>query len=156
MEKKQLDWANLGFGYITTDARYVSTYKDGAWDDGTITDNPNVVLNECAGVFQYSQSCFEGLKAYTTEDGASLDIPAPNVSVEDTAIKKAELNAIHKAISELPDELKDLCEALICEEKQCSIAARCGVTDAAIRKRIKKLRAVLLANEEIKNFFENL
>ena len=52
MEKKQLDWANLGFGYITTDARYVSTYKDGAWDDGTITDNPNVVLNECAGVLQ--------------------------------------------------------------------------------------------------------
>ena len=69
MEKKQLDWANLGFGYITTDARYVSTYKDGAWDDGTITDNPNVVLNECAGVFQYAQTVFEGLKAYTTEDG---------------------------------------------------------------------------------------
>ena len=58
MEKKQLDWANLGFGYITTDARYVSTYKDGAWDDGTITDNPNVVLNECAGVFQYAQTVF--------------------------------------------------------------------------------------------------
>ena len=69
MEKKQLDWANLGFGYITTDARYVSTYKDGAWDDGVITDNPNVVLNECAGVFQYAQTVFEGLKAYTTEDG---------------------------------------------------------------------------------------
>lgn len=69
---------------------------------------------------------------------------------------KAELNAIHKAISELPDELKDLCKALICEEKQCSIAARCGVTDAAIRKRIKKLRSVLLKNKEIKNFFENL
>ena len=69
MEKKQLDWANLGFGYITTDARYVSTYKDAAWDDGTITDNPNVVLNECAGVFQYAQTVFEGLKAYTTEDG---------------------------------------------------------------------------------------
>ena len=96
------------------------------------------------------------IDAYTTEDGASLEIPAQNTSVEDTAIMKAELNAIHKAISELPDELKILCEALICEEKQCSIAARCGITDAAIRKRIKKLRAVLLANEEIKNFFETL
>ena len=69
---------------------------------------------------------------------------------------KAELNAIHKAISEVPNELRELCEALLREEKQCSIAARCGVTDAAIRKRIKKLRAILLANEEIKNFFENL
>jgi branched-chain amino acid aminotransferase len=27
------------------------------------------VINECAGVLQYCQSCFEGLKAYTTEDG---------------------------------------------------------------------------------------
>lgn len=96
------------------------------------------------------------IDAYTTEDGTSLDIPATNVSVEDTAIMKAELNAIHKAISELPDDLKDLCEALLREEKQCEIAARNKVTDAAIRKRIKKLRTILLENEEIKNYFENL
>lgn len=96
------------------------------------------------------------IDAYITEDGIFLDIPDQNTSVEDTAIMKAELDAIHKAISELPDELKDLCHALIRKEKQCSIAARCGVTDAAIRKRIKKLRAILLKNEEIKNFFENL
>ena len=69
MEKKNLDWANLGFGYMVTDYRYVSNYKDGKWDDGALITDPNVTLNECAGVFQYSQSCFEGLKAYTTEDG---------------------------------------------------------------------------------------
>ena len=69
MEKKNLDWANLGFGYMTADYRYVSNYKDGKWDDGEITTDANIVLNECACVFQYSQSCFEGLKAYTTEDG---------------------------------------------------------------------------------------
>lgn len=69
MEKKQLDWSNLGFGYIQTDARFVSVYKDGAWDEGKITNDPNVTLNECAGVFQYAQTVFEGLKAYTTEDG---------------------------------------------------------------------------------------
>ena len=96
------------------------------------------------------------IDAYITDGGISLDIPDQNNSVEDTAIMKAELNAIHKAISELPDELKDLCKALVRKEKQCSIAARCGVTAAAIRKRIKKLRAILLENEEIKNFFENL
>ena len=96
------------------------------------------------------------IDAYITEGGIALDIPDQNNSVEDTAIMKAELDAIHKAISELPDELKDLCKALVRKEKQCSIAARCGVTDAAIRKRIKKLRAILLENEEIKNFFDNL
>ena len=69
MEKKNIDWANIGFGYIQTDKRYVSYYKDGAWDEGTLTSDPNVVLNECAGVLQYAQTVFEGMKAYTTEDG---------------------------------------------------------------------------------------
>ena len=69
MEKKNLDWANLGFGFMMADYRYVSNYKDGKWDDGVITTDSNITLNECAGVFQYAQTCFEGLKAYTTEDG---------------------------------------------------------------------------------------
>ena len=69
MEKKDLDWANLGFGYMNADYRYVSNYKDGKWDDGAIITDSNIVLNECAGVLQYAQTCFEGLKAYTTEDG---------------------------------------------------------------------------------------
>ena len=54
MEKKDLDWSNLGFG---------------AWDEGVLTDDADIVLNECAGEFQYAQTVFEGLKAYTTEDG---------------------------------------------------------------------------------------
>ena len=69
MEKKNIDWSNLGFGYVPTDYRYVSVFKDGAWDEGKITEDANIVLNECAGVFQYAQTVFEGLKAYTTEDG---------------------------------------------------------------------------------------
>ena len=69
MEKKNIDWSNLSFGYIQTDMRYVSKFKDGAWDEGGLTADANVVLNECAGVLQYAQTVFEGLKAYTTEDG---------------------------------------------------------------------------------------
>ncbi len=69
MEKKNIDWANLGFGYQVTTERYVSNYKDGAWDEGAMTTDATVTISECAGVLQYSQSCFEGLKAYTTEDG---------------------------------------------------------------------------------------
>ena len=69
MSNKQIDWANIGFGYIQTDYRYVSNFKDGAWDDGALTEDANVVLNECAGVLQYAQTVFEGLKAYRTEDG---------------------------------------------------------------------------------------
>ena len=69
MEKKNIDWTNLGFGYIATDKRFVSNFKDGAWDEGVLTEDSNVTINECAGVLQYAQTVFEGLKAYTTEDG---------------------------------------------------------------------------------------
>ncbi len=66
---KNIDWSSLGFGYVKTDWRYVSNYKDGAWDDGVLTEDANIVMSECAGVLQYAQTCFEGLKAYTTKDG---------------------------------------------------------------------------------------
>ena len=72
MEKKNIDWGNLGFGYVQTDFRYVSNFKNGAWDDGVITEDANIVLNECAGVLQYAQTAFEGLKAYTTSDGRTV------------------------------------------------------------------------------------
>ncbi len=72
MAKKDIDWSNLGFGYVKTDKRFVANYKDGAWDNGVITDDDKVVINECAGVLQYSQSCFEGMKAYTTENGHTV------------------------------------------------------------------------------------
>ena len=69
MEKQNLDWANIGFGYRKTHASYVSYYKDGKWDDGAMTADNTVTLSEAACVFHYAQCCFEGIKAYTTEDG---------------------------------------------------------------------------------------
>ncbi len=69
MEKKNIDWSSLGFGYIKTDKRFVANYKNGAWDDGVLTEDATVTITECAGVLQYAQTCFEGLKAYTTEKG---------------------------------------------------------------------------------------
>ena len=64
-----IDWSSLGFGYIKTDYRYVSNYKDGKWDEGSLTDDAKVILDESACVLQYAQTCFEGLKAYRTSDG---------------------------------------------------------------------------------------
>ncbi len=69
MEKKNIDWSNLGFSYMPTDKRYVANYKNGAWDEGTMSDDPTICMSECACVLQYAQTCFEGIKAYTTEDG---------------------------------------------------------------------------------------
>ena len=69
MEKKNIDWANLGFSYIQTDKRYVANYVDGQWQKGQLIDDATVAINECACVLQYAQTAFEGMKAYTTEDG---------------------------------------------------------------------------------------
>ena len=69
MEKKNIDWAKLGFGYTKTDYRWQSEWKDGAWDQGGLITDEHISLLESACVFHYSQSCFEGLKAYTTKDG---------------------------------------------------------------------------------------
>ena len=69
MEKKNLDWKNIGFGYHQTDMRYVANFKNGAWDAGKLTTDATISLNECSGIFQYCQEVFEGLKAYETRDG---------------------------------------------------------------------------------------
>lgn len=97
MEKKNIDWANLGFGYHITDKRYVSNYKNGAWDEGTLTEDPTIQLNECAGILQYCQEIFEGLKAYTTEDGRVVTF-RPDLNAErmiDSA-KRLEMPAFPK------------------------------------------------------------
>jgi len=70
LDKKNIDWSNLGFGYIQTEKRYVCNFKNGQWEEGGITEDATVQLNECAGVLQYAQTVFEGLKAYRTEDGS--------------------------------------------------------------------------------------
>ena len=69
METKDLDWGDIGFNYRITDYRYISNYKDGKWDDGELSTDSNVTINESAGILQYCQEVFEGLKAYRTKEG---------------------------------------------------------------------------------------
>ncbi len=94
MAKQNIDWSNLGFGYIPTGERYVSNYKDGKWDDGVMTTDSTITMSECAGVLQYAQTVFEGLKAYTTVDG-KIVIFRPDLNaqrLEDSA-KRLEIPA---------------------------------------------------------------
>ena len=97
MEKKNIDWSNLGFGYIKTDKRYVSEFKDGKWDDGILTDDNTVTISECAGVLQYAQTVFEGLKAYTTEDGRTV-VFRPDLNAErfENSAKRLEMPVFPK------------------------------------------------------------
>ncbi|MCD8010574.1 MAG: branched-chain amino acid aminotransferase [Lachnospiraceae bacterium] len=97
MEKKNLDWGNLGFDYIPTDQRYVSRYRHGAWDDGAMTADPTVQMSECAGVLQYCQACFEGLKASTTQDGQIVTFrPELNAERMEASCKRLEMPVFPK------------------------------------------------------------
>ncbi len=69
MKKVDLDWNSLSFSYTKTPLRFVSRFREGSWDEGELTEDGTVVLHESAGVLQYAQSCFEGLKAYTSKSG---------------------------------------------------------------------------------------
>ena len=87
---KNLDWANLPFGYMETSKSFVANWKNGSWDEGVLTSDHTITISECAGVLQYAQTCFEGLKAYTTKDGKIVTF-------------RPDLNA---------DRMKDSCERL--------------------------------------------
>lgn len=97
MVKKNIDWGSLGFGYQTTDYRYVANFKNGAWDEGALTTDSNIVMNECAGVLQYAQTVFEGMKAYTTEDGRTV-IFRPDLNAErmENSAKRLEMPVFPK------------------------------------------------------------
>ena len=97
MGKKNIDWQNLGFDYMVTDQRFVSNYKDGKWDDGALTTDATVTMSECAGVLQYAQTCFEGLKAYTTEDGHIVTFrPDLNAERLESSAKRLEMPVFPK------------------------------------------------------------
>lgn len=64
-----IDWKNLGFGYTKTDFRYISTWKDGQWDEGALVEDNKLHISEASAALHYGQQCFEGLKAYRTKDG---------------------------------------------------------------------------------------
>lgn len=92
MEKANLNWSNLSFGYMKTPERFVSNYKDGAWDEGVMTTDDTITMSECAGVLQYAQTIFEGLKAYTTEDGRIVTFrPDLNASRMSDSAKRLEM-----------------------------------------------------------------
>jgi len=69
LKKVNIDWKNLGFSYIKTDFRYISVWKDGKWDDGSLVEDNMIRISEASTALHYGQQCFEGLKAYRTKAG---------------------------------------------------------------------------------------
>jgi len=65
----ELDWGNLGFGYIKADFNIRCSYSDGAWGEITIHQDEYLTLHMAATSLHYGQESFEGLKAFRGKDG---------------------------------------------------------------------------------------
>lgn len=72
VQKADIKWSELRFGYIKCDYRFISKFKDGKWDDGELTTDDYLRIHEGSTALHYGQQCFEGLKAYTTKEGKIL------------------------------------------------------------------------------------
>ncbi|MDD7793876.1 branched-chain amino acid aminotransferase [Clostridium sp. 'White wine YQ'] len=69
LKEVNIDWQNLGFAYMKTDFRYISTWKNGKWDEGSLVEDNMLKISEASTALHYGQQCFEGLKAYKTKEG---------------------------------------------------------------------------------------
>jgi len=70
MGYESIKWDKLGFDYIKTDLRYLSYWRNGAWQEGTLTEDNVLHISEGSTALHYGQQCFEGLKAYRCKDGS--------------------------------------------------------------------------------------
>ncbi|MCR5076605.1 MAG: branched-chain amino acid aminotransferase [Prevotella sp.] len=66
---KNLDWANLSFGYMPTDYNVRCYYRDGKWGEIEVCSDEYLKLHMAATCLHYGQEAFEGLKAYRCPDG---------------------------------------------------------------------------------------
>lgn len=64
-----IDWENLGFEYMNLPYRFIAHFKDGQWDEGSLTEDATLHLSESSPALHYGQQAFEGLKAYRTKSG---------------------------------------------------------------------------------------
>jgi len=78
---QQLDWKNLGFGYHPTDYNVRCYYRNGQWEEGTLTEDATLHISESSPCLHYGQQAFEGLKAYRTKDG-SIQLFRPDKNAE--------------------------------------------------------------------------
>lgn len=108
-----IDWKSLGFGYMKTPWRFVAHYDGKSWSEGKLTQDDSITLSECAGVLQYAQTAFEGLKAYTTEDGRIVTFrPDLNASRMNDSAARLEMPTLPdgmflKAVDEVVSANKD-------------------------------------------------
>lgn len=69
METANIDWSNLGFGYMPTDYNVRCYYRNGKWGEIEVSSSELIPMHMAATCLHYGQEAFEGLKAYRGKDG---------------------------------------------------------------------------------------
>ncbi|KAJ3681908.1 hypothetical protein LUZ60_014481 [Juncus effusus] len=70
----EIDWDSLGFELTKTDFMFVMkcSSSDGIFNNGELVPYGPLPIDPCAGILNYGQGLFEGIKAYRTEAGSIL------------------------------------------------------------------------------------
>lgn len=72
-ESADINWDNIGFGLVPTDYMYIMKCSRGeGFSKGGLQRYGNIEISPSAGVLNYGQGLFEGLKAYRKQDGNIL------------------------------------------------------------------------------------
>lgn len=102
-----VDWDNFGFGLRPTDFMYVMKGDlDGNWQKGELQPFGNLDVSPAAGVLNYGQGVFEGMKAYRTADDRILMFrPEENAvrmaqSAERMSMPSPDLDTFVKAVKQ--------------------------------------------------------
>ncbi|TFF85887.1 MAG: branched-chain amino acid aminotransferase [Promethearchaeota archaeon] len=69
MDPEKIDFYSLGFNFIETKEMFVSDYIDGSWDEGRMEKFGSFEISPGAGVLNYGQGIFEGMKALEAKNG---------------------------------------------------------------------------------------
>ena len=65
----EIDWKNIGFGYLKTEFNLRCYHKDGKWGELEVSSSEYINMHMAATCLHYGQEAFEGLKAYSGKDG---------------------------------------------------------------------------------------
>ncbi len=110
---KDLDWKNLSFSYMETDAFVKVEYKNGAWQEITECNNPMVSMHIAATSLHYGQECFEGMKVFTMKDGTIASFrPEENAkrlydSAERMVMEPVSIDLFMKAVNKVVNLNRD-------------------------------------------------
>ncbi len=69
MEKANLNWSDLGFGYMHTNCHLEYHFKNGKWGAANIVEGGKITMGIASTCLHYGQQCFEGLKAFEDKNG---------------------------------------------------------------------------------------